>query len=75
MLLANLLVYEKYLDSGEFTAEEEAECRAKVCEMTTKFRESFFKAQELSRAERKERIKKFGHLNLNESGAGEQKLT
>ena len=62
-----LLIYEKHLNSAEFTAEQEADCRAKVCQMASKFKENVFKAQELSRAERKERLKKFGHLNLQES--------
>ena len=36
----------------------------KIHKTAEKFRENFFKGQEISRAERKERIKKYGHLNL-----------
>ena len=35
-----------------------------VKETTEKFKQYFFKPQEISRQERKTRIKKFGHLNL-----------
>ena len=56
------LVFQKVLQSADF-ADEQA-CREKVREMATQFRENFFKAQQLPRLERKERIKKYGHLNL-----------
>ena len=36
----------------------------KIHKSAEKFRENFFKGQEISRMERKERIKKYGHLNL-----------
>ena len=38
--------------------------KSKIHKTAEKFRENFFKGQEISRAERKERIKKYGHLNL-----------
>ena len=56
------LVFEKVRESADFNDEEE--CREKVREMASKFRENFFKAREIPRAERKERLKKFGHLNM-----------
>ena len=34
---------------------------------TEKFKQNFFKAQELSRQERKDRIKRFGHLNIEQT--------
>ena len=39
----------------------------KIHKTAEKFRENFFKGQDISRAERKERIKKYGHLNLTTS--------
>ena len=38
-----------------------------VKETTEKFKQNFFKAQELNRQERKERIKRFGHLNIQQT--------
>ena len=56
------LVFQKVRQSADF-ADEQA-CREKVREMATQFRENFFKAQQLPRLERKERLKKYGHLNM-----------
>ena len=38
-----------------------------VKETTEKFRQNFFKAQDINRQERKERIMRFGHLNIDET--------
>ena len=59
------LVFEKIKETADFSDEEE--CRKKVRELAIKFRENFYKAQEIPRTERKERMKKFGHLNLENS--------
>ena len=56
------LVYQKIRESGDFS--DEQACREKVREMATQFRENFFKAQQVPRLERKERVKKYGHLNM-----------
>ena len=56
------LVFEKIKESADFSDEEE--CRKNVRQLAIKFRENFYKAQEITRTERKERMKKFGHLNL-----------
>ena len=56
------LVFQKVYQEKEFLDEED--CRQKSREMASKFRENFFKAQQIPRLERKERLKKFGHLNL-----------
>ena len=58
------LVFEKIKETADFSDEEQ--CRQKVREMATKFRENFYKAQTLSKTERKERMKKFGKLNLDD---------
>ena len=42
-----------------------------VKETTEKFKSNFFKSQEITRQERKERIKKYGHLNLDTQRAFE----
>ena len=59
------LVFEKIKETADFHDDEE-QCRQKVREMATKFRENFYKAQTLSKTERKERMKKFGKLNLDD---------
>ena len=63
------LVFEKIKETADFSDEEQ--CRQKVREMATKFRENFYKAQTLSKTERKERMKKFGKLNLEDIELGE----
>ena len=45
---------------------DEVKVREEARLMAQKFRENVFKAQEIPRSERKERIKKYGHLNTNE---------
>ncbi len=59
------LVFQKVRDGQDFQDEEK--CRQRVRDMAAKFRENFFKAQEIPRVERKERIKKYGHLNMENS--------
>lgn len=59
------LVMEKTesLDNVELDSNREA--RQGVHETAAQFREQFFKAQQVGRLERKERIKKYGHLNMS----------
>ena len=64
------LVFEKIKETADFHDDEE-QCRQKVREMATKFRENFYKAQTLSKTERKDRMKKFGKLNLDDIEVGE----
>ena len=59
------LVFEKVRENADFSDEEK--CRENVRELMAKFKENFCKAQEIPRLERKERIKKFGHLNLEKT--------
>ena len=63
------MVFEKIKETADFPDEEQ--CRQKVRELATKFRENFYKAQVLSKTERKERMKKFGKLNLDDIEVGE----
>ena len=63
-LIDDNLVFEKIKETADFSDEEQ--CRQKVREMATKFRENFYKAQTLSKTERKDRMKKFGKLNLDD---------
>ena len=59
------MVFEKVKENADFSDEEQ--CRENVRELAAKFKENFCKAQEIPRLERKERIKKFGHLNLEKT--------
>ena len=60
------LVYEKLKEPLEVSQIDIETAKFKIHKSTEKFRENFFKGQEISRAERKDRLKKYGHLNLNE---------
>lgn len=58
------LVYEKVKELDQVQECDIEAAKFKIHKSTEKFRENFFKGQEMSRAERKERLKKYGHLNL-----------
>ncbi len=60
------LTFEKVSREAESDQFDDSASRSSMAEVANQFKENFFKAQELPRVERKERLKKYGHLNLTE---------
>ena len=58
------LVFEKIKEPEDVDPEELKMANVRMREITRTFRDNFFKYLDLSRSERRNRIKEYGHLNL-----------
>lgn len=58
------IVYEKVRDPEAIDPAELLKANERIREITQSFRDNFFKYVDMSREERRNRVKEFGHLNL-----------